>query len=61
MVATVAIVDDHYCYPAKVGDGSVTVQAAGKQAHLAVKVLKVDRPVIRFAKDVMPGAGQRRM
>ena len=50
----VTISEGRYLYPAQVGEGVMTVTAAGKEAKLPVKVLKVDRPAVRFGKDVMP-------
>jgi hypothetical protein len=50
----ISIVDGRYLYPVQNGDGSVTVSALGKSAKLPVKVLNVDRPPMRFARDVMP-------
>jgi hypothetical protein len=51
----VAKVDaDRFISPLQAGEGTVTVAAAGKQARLAVKVLKADRLPVRFTRDVMP-------
>src|SRR5437588_2181568 len=50
----ISIVDGRYVYPAQVGEGAVTITANGKQAKLAVKVQKVERPPVRFGKEVMP-------
>lgn len=36
------------------GEATVTITAAGKEATLAVKVLKSDHPPVRFTRDVMP-------
>src|SRR5579863_5299808 len=38
----------------KIGEGMVTITAAGQEAKLAVKVLKSDHPPVRFTRDVMP-------
>jgi hypothetical protein len=45
---------DHFITPKEAGDGEVRVSAAGKEATLAVKVLKAQQPAVRFTRDVMP-------
>jgi hypothetical protein len=52
--AILTIADGRYLYPVQQGETSVTVSAAGKTAKLPVKILNVDRPEMRFSRDVMP-------
>src|SRR2546428_11757926 len=47
-------VEGSFLQPQKVGEGSVTVSASGKQAKLAINVLSVEQPAVRFGRDVMP-------
>jgi len=50
----VTVDSDRFVTPAAAGEGTVTIQAAGKQAKLVVKVLNAKHPPVRFARDVMP-------
>src|SRR3984957_9989463 len=43
-----SIVDGHFVYPQADGDGTVTITAQGKEANLAVKVVRAGRPAARL-------------
>ena len=52
--AFISVTDGRYLNPLRAGETSVMVSAAGKTSQLPVKVKSIDRPEMRFAKDVMP-------
>ncbi|HWE93337.1 MAG TPA: DUF1549 and DUF1553 domain-containing protein [Tepidisphaeraceae bacterium] len=54
----ITISKDRYVYPVSVGDGIVSVTAAGKEAKLPVKVAGADDTKVRFVRDVEPVLAQ---
>jgi hypothetical protein len=52
--AAVNVSPDRYINPVSAGETGVTVDAAGKQARLPVKVVSAEVPPVGFIRDVMP-------
>ena len=50
----VTVDTDRFITPKEMGEGTVTITAAGQEAKLPVKVQKATEPPVRFTHDVMP-------
>lgn len=48
------VFSDGYIRPREAGETEIIVKAEGKEAKLPVKILKAEKPPVRFVRDIMP-------